>query len=580
MVTLVNLAFCKATLNALFVAVALMPTIGIAQQVADNTTPLQRIEACRLAVANAERGESVDARFGWRRCFVSLRDAHMVGAEVVKGLNAFDTLRARYQETWSDEVFRLAYATQILMAGSNSLFEKTAHLLDEVDLNTRGIKDDFVLLANISSAAFTVGRLDLAVSILERSAEIALASGNEAWLANVHLKLGIIFESLLLHDQAISEYTQGISYGTASASPEALIALLVNLAGVYLQKSMFDESREHYDAFLALVVDADPHPIHFAKYDYGVGLLSVRSGDLDEAQVRRDSLRVLSERHEIGYGIALADYLAAEISVARNDYRLALAQLQRYDSMSVVLGGIPSDVSVAKLKSDIFRALDRPADALRSLVTYDSLRFGSPSNQAQQTALRVNLAMSQAETRQQIEVLREEIRGRKLALVGVAALFVALLFSLAILYVVHRRRQDREATKFKRAIVTALAKDEGYPPQSQSEQIMSHVLGYLRDGGLSNQSLSLDSLAFELGISSRAITHAVKQETGKSYRIFLRDLRVHVAMQLIDASRGTKPLIAVVAEAGFGSRRTFERAFRSACDKSPSEYAREAASRV
>ena len=213
-------------------------------------------------------------------------------------------------------------------------------------------------------------------------------------------------------------------------------------------------------------------------------------------------------------------------------------------------------------------------------MTYDSLRFGSPSNQAQQTALRVNLALSQAETRQQIQVLREEVRARKLALVGVAALFVTLLLSLAIFYLVHRRRQDQEAARFKRAIATALGTDDGHTPLSRSEQVLSQVLGYLKDGGLSDPSLGLDALAFKLGISSRVITHAIKQETGKSFRIFMRDLRVQVAMQIIDASRGKKPLAVVVEEAGFGSRKTFERAFRSACDKSPSEYAREAASRV
>ena len=569
----------RSLVYSLLVAVGFVPSIGIAQQVADNTAPLQRIEACRLAVDKVERGESIDLQAGWLRCFASLRDTHMVGAEVVKGLNAFDSLRARYQETWSDEVFRQAYATQILMAGSNDLFEKIEQLLNELDLNTRGIMDDFVLLANLSSAAFSIKRFDLAVSILERNAEIALASGNEVWLANVHLRLGIIFESLLLYDQAISEYTRAISYGRASESPAAVIASLVNLAGVYLEKNVFDESREHYDAFLALVVEADSRPIQFARYDYGVGLLSVRSGDIDEAKVRRDSLRIRSERYDIGYGMALADYLAAEISMAQNDYRLALSQLQRHDSMSVVLGGIPSDVSVAKLRSDIYKALDRPADALRNLVTYDSLRFGLPSDEAQQTALRVNLAISQSETRQQIEALREEVRARKRALFGVAAFFTALLLSLVTLYVLVRRRQDLEAAKFKRAIATALAIDEEHPPHSRREQVLSQVLGYLKDGGLSNPSLSLDALAYALGISSRVITHAIKQETGKSFRIFLRDLRVEVAMQLIDASRGTKPLYSVVDEAGFGSRKTLERAFRSACDKTPSEYAREAAAR-
>lgn len=570
----------RPNIVGLLVSVVLFPTVCVAQQVADNTAPIQEIEACRLAVANAERGESVATQASWLRCFISLRDAHMVGADVLQGLSSFDSLRARYQETWPDEVFRQAYATQVLMAGSNNLFEKTDRLLKEVDFNTRGIMDDFVLLANISAAALSIERFGLAVSTLERSAEIALASGNEAWLANVHLRLGIIFESLLLYDQAISEYTQGISYGNASAHTATVLASLVNLAGVYLEKNMFDESREHFDAFLALAVDVDARPINFARYDYGVGLLSVRAGDLDEAAVRLDSLRFRSERYEIGYGIALADYLSAEISVARNEYRRALSHLQRHDSMSVVLGGIPSDVSVAKLKSDIFMALDEPAAALRSLVTYDSLRFGSPSDQAQKTALRVNLALSQAETRQQIQVLREEVRARKLALVGVAALFVALLFSLAILYGVYRRRQDQEAARFKRAIATALGTDDGHTPLSRSEQVLSQVLGYLKDGELSDPSLGLDALAFKLGISSRVITHAIKQETGKSFRIFMRDLRVQLAMQIIDASRGKKPLAVVVEEAGFGSRKTFERAFRSACDKSPSEYAREAASRV
>jgi hypothetical protein len=57
----------RPNIFGLLVSVVLFPTVCVAQQVADNTAPIQEIEACRLAVANAERGESVATQASWLR---------------------------------------------------------------------------------------------------------------------------------------------------------------------------------------------------------------------------------------------------------------------------------------------------------------------------------------------------------------------------------------------------------------------------------------------------------------------------------------------------------------------------------
>ena len=101
---------------------------------------------------------------------------------------------------------------------------------------------------------------------------------------------------------------------------------------------------------------------------------------------------------------------------------------------------------------------------------------------------------------------------------------------------------------------------------SHRRLLFGDVLQRLKD----NPSLSLVTLARSLGVGSRTVQHAVKTETGKSFRVVRDNVLVERVKALIvaDPSVSVKFLSFSV---GYKSSRSFARAIRRISGLSPQE---------
>lgn len=84
--------------------------------------------------------------------------------------------------------------------------------------------------------------------------------------------------------------------------------------------------------------------------------------------------------------------------------------------------------------------------------------------------------------------------------------------------------------------------------------------------------LSLAELARRLGTNTSYLSRAVNEGLAMNFNGFINRMRAREVARCIEAGDGNGDLLALALEAGFSSKATFNRAFRSAFGMSPSEF--------
>jgi len=84
------------------------------------------------------------------------------------------------------------------------------------------------------------------------------------------------------------------------------------------------------------------------------------------------------------------------------------------------------------------------------------------------------------------------------------------------------------------------------------------------------EDVTLEDVAAFTGFSRFYFSRSFKQQTGYSFRDYLSQRRIQVAMELL--IRTDKPMNQVAQESGFGSVATFNRAFRDYKSCTPTQY--------
>jgi len=106
------------------------------------------------------------------------------------------------------------------------------------------------------------------------------------------------------------------------------------------------------------------------------------------------------------------------------------------------------------------------------------------------------------------------------------------------------------------------SKDQGL---SWLEQLNQLLLDNISDNSLTN-----DWLAQELNISERSLYRKVLERTGFSPSRYIRAVRMHKAMELLESGRYTN-VKQVVAAVGFIKSTYFSKLFKEAFGRNPSE---------
>ena len=106
------------------------------------------------------------------------------------------------------------------------------------------------------------------------------------------------------------------------------------------------------------------------------------------------------------------------------------------------------------------------------------------------------------------------------------------------------------------------------------QEVISKLEGLKESKSYLKQSFSLTECARELDMPSHHISYFLKQQYGLSFAAYKNSLRMEYAKKLIeDGYLQNNTIEALAGECGFASRTSFSKAFKTATDVSPSQYA-------
>lgn len=118
----------------------------------------------------------------------------------------------------------------------------------------------------------------------------------------------------------------------------------------------------------------------------------------------------------------------------------------------------------------------------------------------------------------------------------------------------------------------------GNKPEAQESEFDRDVFDrlehlFLRDRPFLDPALKLDSVADLLAVTPRELSNAVNRCAGKSFRAYMREYRLEEAKCLLaDRARAGQSVYDIAMEAGFGTKSTFNDAFKAFTGLTPSAF--------
>ena len=124
----------------------------------------------------------------------------------------------------------------------------------------------------------------------------------------------------------------------------------------------------------------------------------------------------------------------------------------------------------------------------------------------------------------------------------------------------------------KRFKEMVLRQDGGYRPENNTLNVQERLLKYLSEG-LEDEALrnvSLDSIAFELGITSQHLSRIFKDTTGSNYIDYITERRLEYACRLLE--KGGCSVRVVSEKCGYSDSAYFKKLFYKKYGCLPKDY--------
>lgn len=104
--------------------------------------------------------------------------------------------------------------------------------------------------------------------------------------------------------------------------------------------------------------------------------------------------------------------------------------------------------------------------------------------------------------------------------------------------------------------------------QNEDNSLLCQVIAYVLDHFQSN--LSLESIGHELGVSPYTLSRVFSKVICKNFKQYVNEIRLEYALSLLAYTNDS--VTDICMRSGFGSQRTFNRAFQEVYHRSPREY--------
>lgn len=176
------------------------------------------------------------------------------------------------------------------------------------------------------------------------------------------------------------------------------------------------------------------------------------------------------------------------------------------------------------------------------------------------------------------ELDREAKRTEKIRLIGLGSVTLLLLILLAVTFrhALAERKRNRllveRLHEYDRAEQTLL---QSIPEDMQTSDDLSEILlldkHMLTARPYTNPGLGRSELAEFLGVSQEALSQIIRAERDCTVHAYINSFRTEEARRQLD-SDANESIAEIAVKLGFGTARTFQRAFKERFDMTPSQY--------
>lgn len=164
-----------------------------------------------------------------------------------------------------------------------------------------------------------------------------------------------------------------------------------------------------------------------------------------------------------------------------------------------------------------------------------------------------------------IHVVGARSRPAGLSILIPAVVFTAMLFVFLIVFLLRKHRKGGR--------IRAAGKKVSIPEERIEELIKRIFFLFEVDRIYRQETLSLNALAEKLGILPHHLSWILNARIGKTFSDFLNHYRVkEVKQRLADAGERELTILDIALSAGFNSKSAFNKTFKAATGKTPSDF--------
>lgn len=441
------------------------------------------------------------------------------------------------------------------------------------------------------------GRYEMALQELDEMLAEATKRDDVLAKALAYQLIAAVYNSMHQPEQAAKYVTEGLQLISPVKSAELKLytlrfdlynhgALAAALKEDYNEGLAYTDSmyngvkliEEHYIQNGRYTEDALAHYYYNTHSQRLSNLTSL--GRLDEAKAVLDELTVIAGNPAIpqAYKTATFNYAQAHYLTAKGDYTNALAFLD--NAMETTRTQLFSQYPLSLLlKAEI---LEKQRKFQPAIGIYKELYHIQDSLKRSELQKQVADLKSVYQVKE-LEQKAEERELRMRVAYGTIA-FISLACILLVIMVIVIRRNARQQKEKNRILYIQLKEQDKYkdalraiaavnlPEREQGNDLYERINDFvLQNKCFLDPDINREQLALIMGTNYKYLADAVKEATGKTFSVYITDLRLEYARNLITTNPYER-IQNVYNYSGFTNKTTFNRSFTKKFGLTPSDF--------
>jgi tetratricopeptide (TPR) repeat protein len=436
------------------------------------------------------------------------------------------------------------------------------------------------LYSNIGIAYARMGDQETYLSYLQKALEIDRIIGDEHMIAADYNNIGNVYLNTNEPDEALYYYRKALEYSGSLSDSSLLYAIYGNMGNVYMQVEKYD-SAMHYSQQAIQIAEYSRNKNELGTAYRNHALLYKKLEQYDLAISYYDS--AIETLKEIGATRRLAKVLndKARVMISINNASQAIVLTKQSLSIGTDFNDLIIRREALEILSLGFEMLGDYETALKYQKSFvlvsDSLKLSGKEADLQKLMRRFEV------NEKKLEIKQLEMRNRferRLSQLLALTILMVIVF-LIVLFLKNRKlnrsyylllEKQKQIAGLKSPLNDSKLKQTGETTEQKQliiklEQLLEQQKAYLDPG------ISLDTLAEELNTNRSILSQLINLHYRKNFNMLINEYRINEVLRLFAKNHhNLYTLEAISMQVGFGSRASFNAAFKKVTGVTPTFY--------